>query len=104
MGVDYYAHSGVGFKVKPPKKFQNYDEFDFYEHLDNVLLDSVYSYFETGEGAYTGEDNDYYVVLKDFKPVNDLEERVNELKNFLIEHDLIESSAEYDLVGGLEVS
>lgn len=103
MGVDYYAHSGIGFLVRKPKEHQDNEDFDFLEHLDEVLIDSEYGYFETGEGAYTGEHNEIYVVLSAFRPVNNLAERAHNLKNFLIEHDLIDATDDYDLVGGLEV-
>lgn len=104
MGVDYYAHSGVGFMVRNPKEHQDNDDFDFLEHIDQVLIGSGYGYFETGQGAYTGDDNEFYVVLSSFRPINDLAERANDLKNYLIERDLIDSTDDYDLVGGLEVS
>ncbi|BAP30125.1 anti-sigma-factor antagonist [Chryseobacterium sp. StRB126] len=103
MGVDYYAHSGIGFMVRTPKEFEGEGEFDFFGYLDEVLQDSGYVFFETGEGAYTGEGNDYYVALSEFRPVNNLAERANDLKNYLIEHDLIDPTDDYDLVGGLEV-
>lgn len=103
MGVDYYAHSGIGFLVRVPKKFQDDEDFDLYSHLDEVLINSEYAFFETGQGAYTGEDNDFYVVLESFKPLDDLNQRSESLKSFLIQHDLIDATDEYDLVGGLQV-
>ena len=100
MGVDYTPNYGIGFKV-------NFDiqEDDFYlgEHLEEELSDSSYRYFRVGEGSYTGEDDDYYVVLDSFLPIETLKERTELLKEFLLEKDLIESSQEVDLVGGLLV-
>lgn len=103
MGVDYYAHKGIGFMVRAPKEKEQEDDFNLCDHLDEVLRDTGYAYFETGEGAYTGEDNEYYVIVQSFRPINSLAERANELKNFLLQHDLIDEDKDYDLVGGLEV-
>lgn len=100
MGVDYSSNYGIGFKVK----FDSQED-DFYlgEHLEELLINKPYRYFDVGEGRYTGEDDDFYVVLDSFLPIETLKERTELLKEFLLEKDLIESSQDVDLVGGLLV-
>lgn len=102
MGVDYYANKGIGFMVNH-NEFEDNEDFDIREYLDEVLEGTSYKFFEVGEGAYTGETNEVYVVLSDFKPIQSLEERAQKLKEFLLALHLISEDAEYDLVGGLEV-
>lgn len=98
MGVDYSANYGIGFKVE----FDKQDE-DFYlgEYLEDVLENSGYSYFDVGSGMYTGEENDFYVILKSFHPIETLKERSDLLRSFLLEQNLIKENQEVDLVGGL---
>ncbi|OBS12813.1 hypothetical protein ATE49_15365 [Elizabethkingia miricola] len=102
MGVDYSANKGIGFMVNH-NEFEDNEDFDIREYLEEVLRGTGYQYFEVGEGAYTGETNEVYVVLSDFKPIQDLEERAQKLKDFLLQLHLVSEDSEYDLVGGLEV-
>lgn len=101
MGVDYSAHYGIGFKVELDDRFEE----DPAAVIDDMLKESDYAYFEVGQGAYTGKENDYYVVLSDNDSALDegLIERVADLKRFLIETQLISEDAKADLVGGLQV-
>ncbi|MDV3768145.1 hypothetical protein CMU26_01125 [Elizabethkingia anophelis] len=99
MGVDYIANRGVGFKVN--RKELEEDDFCFEEYLDETLEGSGYKYFSVGSGAYTGKQNDLYVVLSDFLPLESLKERLDELKNYLLSIGIIDEDAEYDLVGGV---
>lgn len=94
MGVDVSVNFGVGFEVT---NFKTLDE-DYKEELDNLFGDS-YEVFVVG--SYYSEDNlEYYVTLPSLKPIDTLEERANELKNLLLEKELIDSDGEFNLVGG----
>lgn len=100
MGVDYSANFGVGYKITTTK-YDEDNDLHILDTLEEVIGSSKYSYFETGDESYTGEDNEYYVVLDDFHPINTLEDRLLELKEHLLGEGLIGVDAEYDLVGGL---
>ncbi|WP_312207714.1 hypothetical protein [Empedobacter sp.] len=101
MGVDYRANFGIGFKIKAD--IDENDELDIREYLDELIDKSKYSWFEVGDEGYTGDENDYYVVLDELKPIATLEQRVEELRQHLLSEHFIIDSEEFDLVGGLEV-
>ena len=69
MGVDYRADAGIGFKIKIPTFQKENDDFYFDEYLDNLLNFDKFRYFQDGEGAYTGYENDYFIVIKDLFPL-----------------------------------
>lgn len=100
MGVDYRANYGIGFKVN-----LNSGDCDFHlgEHLEEVLDGNDYRYFRVGCGNYTGEDDDYFVVLESVGDLSNLKELLEELKSFLLEKQLISEDQEADLVGGLYI-
>ena len=99
MGVDYSSCFGIGYKVAE-KVFENDTYMD--EFLDDLCKDK-FAYFETGEGSYTGESNEWYVVLKKpFEKTLDLTEQKDELYNFLTDND-IEIIEDFGLQGGLRV-
>lgn len=103
MGVNYIADAGIGFKIKIPTFQKENDDFYFGEYLDNLLNFDKFRYFQDGEGAYTGDENDYFIVIKDLFPLENLLEKINELKEFLLKEDLIEINQNVDLQIGLEV-
>jgi hypothetical protein len=75
MGVDYSAHSGIGFKLRHPQsndKFENEFENDFnaffHEEIQPLIDEQEdYKSFEVGEGDYDGTENEIYVVISDNK-------------------------------------
>lgn len=97
MGVDYSAHYGIGIKIQT---FEIEDKFDF---LDENLNEK-YTWFETGEGSYTGEENEFYVILKDDSNLLEINLSVEKVKllNHLKEIG-IETIGEFGIVGGLEI-
>jgi len=104
MGVDYDANFGIGYRLK--NKFfeddENGEEFDMESYLDDVITDD-FRYFKTGSGSYTGEENEYYLVIKNpFETGLDLTEKKKLLDDFLAKNDL-EVDGDFDVVGGLHV-
>ena len=103
MGVNYRACAGMGFKVKIPTLQKQNDDFYFEEYLDNLLDFDKFRYFQDGEEVYVGSANDYFIVIKNIFPFESLLEKLNELKKFLLQEDLIENNQEADLQIGLEI-
>jgi len=105
MGVDYNGNYGIGVKVIR-KEFEEGHEYyeDFLTWLDEQLEGWAYEYFEVGEGSYTGEEDDIYVVFKNpFKNGYNLEASVEEMLAFLRIQG-IEYVGKVDVVGGLRIS
>lgn len=110
MGVDYTGHYGIGIKIELIDfDDENLDkEIAELECMSEVLEEKLdgdkYSWFEVGQGNYTGKDNDYYIEVDEpFKDgLNNLEEKRDELLKHLKEIGL-EPSGEFGVVGGLEV-
>lgn len=98
MGVDYYAHYGIGVKIKVK------DIDDFYSYLDERLDIDKYYFFCVGEGSYTGKEDDWYIRLKKYDLLNDNPIIEKELLLKHLEYIGIETDGEFGLVGGLEVS
>lgn len=104
MGVEYSGNYGIGVRVKD-KEFEQESEWfeDFWGYLDDVLEDTSYSYFEVGEGSYTGESNDIYVCIDNpFDNGYDIRDKVSAFKSFLAEKG-IEYYGDVDEIGGLNV-
>lgn len=113
MGVDYSGNYGVGVQVS----FENLKEriikececeeeevhWYYSEFIDFVLKDTSLLYFEVGEGAYTGEQNKFYIVMDDpFKGGYDITEEVIEFEKKLKDIGFV-LIGETDVVGGLEI-
>lgn len=74
MGVDYRANYGIGIGIQS----MDFDDDNINESIQDIecmdeFLDyyvyeyedeSPYRWFQTGEGDYTGDTNDFFVVLK----------------------------------------
>lgn len=108
MGVDYTGHYGIGFKIKnidfedenTPEEIR---ELEYMDEFFSEKLSDDYGYFEVGDGNYSGEDNTFYVVIREpFKYGLDLERVKIELINHLKEIN-IEVDSDFDVVGGLEI-
>lgn len=106
MGVDYSARFGLGFKVNFKEDIVNeeYGEVeDEFEYLQWLAEGTDFRTFEIGEGSYTGEQNDMYVVLKDpFDKRDGLYTKELELKTFLDKNGIC-YEGEFDVVGGLHI-
>ena len=113
MGVDYTGHYGVGVQIK----FDNLKEkisFEYnvdiddvegyyLEYLDTLVNNTNYNYFEVGEGAYTGHENDYYIYIQNpFEDGYNIESKVKELESFCDKVGLIRVG-NVDEIGGIEV-
>lgn len=99
MGVDYTAIFGMGYQVAE-KVLDEDDDFYMDEFLESLCEDK-FEYFDTGQGSYTGECNQWYVVLKDpLKETLDLTEQKNELLKFLNDNE-IDIIGNFGLQGGL---
>lgn len=86
-------------KTKEREEDENFYIFDF---LEEHLKDTKYEFFEVGEGDYTGEENELFVVLDEFK-IDFIKEDLWKLREFLLKLDLIDKDDVPDLVGGLRV-
>lgn len=105
MGVDYSANFGIGYKIKKVSE-EVLEEYDvdigyFFDEKLQPYKDEV-SYFETGYGRYTGEDNEYFLVLKNPLSILDLT-HVKETLDVVIYELGLETDSEFGLVGGLLV-
>ena len=99
MGVEYYANYGIGYKVVEKEE-------ELEDGLAGYLYGKVgdaFEHFEVGEGSYTGETNDFYIVIKNaFKDGLDLTEKKAQLDEELKRLKLLPDS-EFGDVGGLFV-
>ncbi|EPL7677465.1 hypothetical protein RG089_000600 [Elizabethkingia anophelis] len=102
MGVDYSANKGIGFMINH-RELEGDEDFDIRDYLDKILTDTGYRYFAVGDEGYSGDPDEFYVVLEFFKPIQNLQKRAQKLKEFLLALHLISEDAECDLVGGLEI-
>lgn len=108
MGVDYDAKYGIGYEICPNHDNEcDYEYFDIESYLDDIV--NKYSdilkltYFQTGEGDYTGDTNEYYLCVKNpFKDGYDLTKIKNKLDK-IIRDEGLETVGKFGLVGGLHV-
>ena len=108
MGVDYTANYGIGVRLESISyedlEKLGYDSMD--EYLDE--LPNNYGleleYFETGSESYGGNDNIWFLCIKDplGRGVRDLKNKMSMLKNHLNSNG-IKYKGEIDLVGGLHI-
>ena len=70
MGVDYSANYGIGIKIKSIDfEDENLDkEIAELECMSELLYDKIknekYTYFEVGSEDYGGEENDFYIIIR----------------------------------------
>ncbi len=105
MGVDYTAHYGLGVQISNKHKLVGEDkDFECMQDWLEENLNEKYRSFETGEGDYTGEDNDFYVCLSGDLAcgIENLQAEKEKLLAHLKELD-IEVLSDFDVVGGLQV-
>lgn len=103
MGVDYTPNHGIGYKIVGVECEVDEDS-SVNEYLYELISNTKnIRYFETGEGNYTGEDNEMFIVIK--KPLEyglDLTQKKKELDLFISENKII-VEGEFDICGGLLV-
>lgn len=102
MSVDYSANFGIGYKVSLSDEELGELGTHMADFLEETLKLTNYMYFETGEGAYTGEDNDFYVILNHEQPLEYVMEDLEDLEHFLTDNG-IKICSDGGLVGGLLV-
>lgn len=105
MGVDYDGHYGLGYRVNVPELEEDHYYFeDPIGFIENALEESNYCFFQIGDGSYSGEEDDVYIVLNEpFEDGNlDVTQKAKELKEFILSKG-IEIEGEFDVVGGLRV-
>lgn len=65
MGVDYSPVGGIGIEVTKEIKSKLIKANDGnYDDMDSLLDDLDLPYKVAGNGSYTGNDNDYYVMVE----------------------------------------
>lgn len=103
MGVDYSARFGIGVKVLDAH-FNEEEEESLFEHLYALLEKSEFNLIEVGEGAYTGDENEYFVVLKNpfENGIDGLRSKCESLFLFLNKNSVL-FDEKIDVVGGLHV-
>lgn len=110
MGVAYSGHHGIGVKIKSID-FDDENLSDeirglevMCEFLDEKLENERYSWFEVGGGSYTGNENEYYVVINlPFATlISNYENEKNALYDYLDQLG-ITPIGDFGSVGGLEV-
>lgn len=100
MGVDYEAKYGVGVKLAMLSEEENDMTYycDELEHKSKGRFACV----EVGCGDYSGEDNEFYICLKN--PFENggggVSEKICELNRFLKENN-VKTVGTIDVVGGL---
>ena len=105
MGVDYRANYGIGVKLEN-LDFDKLDSDYMEEYLDNLPEPEGIDveYFEVGEGSYSGEDNDFYLCIKN--PMNEgvkvLKNKIDLFGNYLRRNN-IKYIGKVDCVGGLNI-
>ncbi len=106
MGVDYDATFGVGVIVNEPD-FESEEMIEKgYEYtcewLDCILTDTEFNYGESGYGAYTGNDNTFYIFISNpfAEGLDALQVKMDNLYKFLKENK-IDYEGEINLVGGV---
>lgn len=104
MGVDYTAHYGIGVQIGTID-FDEYAELEYMvDYLEEKLDLEKYGYFEVGESNYGGDDNDFYVEVKEpfANGLSGLEPKRDELLKHLEKIGLT-VIGEFGLIGGLEI-
>ncbi len=103
MGVDYSGNYGIGYQVTGSDEIPDAElEEGLSEYLYNKVGDG-FQHFDVGSGSYTGEENDYYIVVKDaFKDGLDLTAKKKAIDDELKRLKL-EPVGDFGDVGGLSV-
>ncbi|MVW92419.1 hypothetical protein FCL53_10625 [Elizabethkingia meningoseptica] len=98
MGVDYTANKGIGFRINVD------DNEDIDEFLENLLENKQgqFSYFKVGD-EYCDDEIEWFIVLEDDSLDDNLYDRCEELKSFLLVNGLIDINDSVSVVGGLRV-
>lgn len=100
MGVWHDAVFGIGVKLVNIEFEGNHRE-NMYEFLEEKLSNSDYIFGEVGSGAYTGEENDFYIFIENpLEDISKLKEKITELKKFLKDNQ-INYMGDVGLLGGV---
>lgn len=105
MGVDYDGNYGLGYKITLPEFEEDHEYFeDPIGFIDNALEDSNYGFFQIGDGAYSGNEDDVYIILDEpFEDGNlDVTQKAKDLKEYILSKN-IEIEGDFDIYGGLRV-
>lgn len=110
MGVDYKASFGLGVEIKnfEFKKAlllpEDPPDLDICELMESFTVPNDLRLLESGDGGYTGDDNEYYIVLKDplSNGISGLKEKSDYLISWVRDQGFT-TPDEIELVGGLHV-
>lgn len=110
MGVDYIGHYGLGFGIETIDFESNEISKDvkeletMWDLLDEKIDFDKYNWFEVGEGSYTGEENEFYIIIKE--PSFTCMEKLTKERDELIKHIYkigLNVNTGFGVFGGLEV-
>ena len=105
MGVDHDANFGIGYEITgfPNGCLETEDEeeaISIEEFLDDCLKGTSYRYAEWGDGSYTGDDNNFAIVLDKPDPTGNNTYLLENLRKFLDEKGFTYNADCY-VVGGV---
>jgi len=107
MGVDYTGNFGIGFKIDNNIDFDEDPRFCDYDCMTEYIEDKIhedYNFFEVGNGAYTGEEDDFYVVLKNpFKNGCNLIKAKGDLREYIALELNLDIDGDFDCFGGIRM-
>lgn len=112
MSVDYSAGAGIGYEITKEITKESTRELikkDWYDEIDEFIRcffddsDDNCKVFEVGEGSYTGDDNELFLVTKtEIDKSTDLKEIKKELDSIVEKYGFV-VVGEFGLHWGLEV-
>lgn len=110
MGVDYTGHYGIGLQIEPidfedENLSSEIAELEVMsEFLYEKLEDDRFDWFEVGQGNYTGEDNDFYIEIREpfADGIESLAKKEQELRDYIKSLGL-KAKGEFGAIGGLEM-
>jgi hypothetical protein len=110
MSVSYDSNYGIGYKLERIKEPCSEEIESFVEYIECFLFGNgsdaykLFEVFEVGEGSYTLDVNDIYIVIKrDYSSGFELLEKDKEALDLFIDQNKIKTIGCFGLFGGLLV-
>ena len=102
MSVEYRAEFGIGYQINIDNKEEPNDYLETL-FINDSNLNKDFTFIEIGDGDYTGEKNDWFIILKDPNDkLNDLSKYKLKLEILLKKHN-ISTINDFGVVGGLYI-